>query len=97
MDDVEERVRERAYKLWVEEGKPQGRADAHWDMAAELVAIEDNQRATLKPVPAEGGEPVESAEIAANSGEVPTLTDQGEQVYPPRRAKGANKTRTAGG
>jgi len=36
----EDRVRERAYRLWQEEGCPEGRADAHRDMACELVAIE---------------------------------------------------------
>ena len=43
MDDHERRVRERAYRIWEEEGRPNGRADTHWEMARELVAIEQNQ------------------------------------------------------
>ncbi|MGZ8321568.1 MAG: DUF2934 domain-containing protein [Rhodoplanes sp.] len=43
MDDHERRVRERAYRIWEEEGRPDGRADTHWEMARELVAIEESR------------------------------------------------------
>lgn len=89
--DHEERVRARAYRLWQEEGCPEGRADTHWDKASELVAIEENYKSTLKPNPTEQfensptGEPVEPIEAVRNLGEFPTLTDQGEeQVFPDR-------------
>ena len=88
----EEKVRERAYRLWQEEGCPEGRADVHWDQARELVAIEENYRSTLKPNPTEQfensptGEPVEPIEAVRNLGEFPTLTDQGEEkVFPDRK------------
>ena len=48
--DLERRIRDRAYQLWLNEGQPEGRAEVHWDMATELVAIEENQLHTLKPV-----------------------------------------------
>jgi hypothetical protein len=32
----EDRVRAIAYSLWLEEGQPQGRAEAHWLKALEL-------------------------------------------------------------
>ena len=51
MDDFEKRVRDRAYKLWQEEGCPEGRAQVHWEKARELVAIEENIDLTLKPIP----------------------------------------------
>ena len=91
MNDYDEKVRARAYKIWEEEGHPDGRDEIHWEMARELVAIEDNYRATLKPVSPDGaeapsGEPIEDAEIAANAGEMPTVVDQGEQKYPPKRS-----------
>jgi Protein of unknown function (DUF2934) len=41
MSDLEQRIRERAYRIWLEEGMPEGRENAHWDMATELIAIED--------------------------------------------------------
>ena len=90
-DDHEERVRQRAYKIWLEEGRLDGRAEVHWQMARELVAIEDNLATTLIPAPAAGaeaakGEPVEEAKVAGNTGEFPTMVDQGEQAYPPSRS-----------
>src|SRR5215813_2230462 len=90
MDDFEERVRQRAYRLWVEEGCPEGRSDAHWDKARELVAIEENQKLVTKPVQGEGsGDPVEPIEAIENAGEFPTLMDQGEEQVAPRGRAGA--------
>lgn len=36
----DERVRAIAYSLWIEEGQPEGRAEAHWFKALELVNAE---------------------------------------------------------
>lgn len=36
----DDRVRAIAYALWLEEGQPQGRAEAHWFKALELVNAE---------------------------------------------------------
>ena len=89
MTDLETRIRERAYRIWQEEGCPEDRADVHWDMACELVAIEDNQRGTLKPAGGENlsdsGEPIEPIAAVENLGEFPTLTDQGEETAYPHR------------
>jgi len=75
--------------------------DAYISRASELVAIEDNQKQTTKPLAAgeragpEGeqiaasvgpqGEPVEPVEAMENLGEFPTLTDQGEEQKIPKR------------
>ena len=90
MDDFEKRVRARAYKLWEEEGRPEGRSQVHWENARELVAIADNFDLTLKPLPRPDqlgpyGEPVEPIEPAQNSGETPTMVDQGEEETIPHR------------
>ena len=88
MSDLETRIRERAYYLWLQEGCPEGRADTHWDQASELMAIEDNQKSTTRSVPPLDSNPetVEPIEAVENAGEFPTLTDQGEeQSYPHRR------------
>jgi len=76
---LEQRIRRRAYQLWLDAGKPEGLAETHWDQASELIAIEDNQRATLIPVSDHESEPIEAVR---NQGEFPTLTDQGEQQWP---------------
>ena len=89
MDDLQKRISDRAYKLWQEEGCPEGRADVHWDKACELVAIEDNIDLTLKPVRPEEigphGEPIEPLAPAENTGEAPTMVDQGEEETIPHR------------
>jgi hypothetical protein len=37
-------VRERAYKIWESEGKPEGCADKHWTMACEYAeSMQDDQ------------------------------------------------------
>ncbi|MDB5569951.1 MAG: hypothetical protein JWN93_1134 [Hyphomicrobiales bacterium] len=90
--DRDERIRRRAYRLWQEEGCPEGREAAHWDMASELVAIEESYRDTLKPNPLPEyennptTEPVEPIEPMRNLGEFPTLVDQGEEETYPDRA-----------
>ncbi len=85
-NDLEHRIRDRAYRLWLEEGRPEGRAQDNWDLARELVAIEDGQMATTRPVRDElPGEPIEPLEALENAGEFPTMTDQGEMKIPQRR------------
>lgn len=81
MDEREERIRERAHRLWEEEGRPDGRAEDHWFQAKEIVALEDGHDEALKPI-GSGGEPAEPIEALTNAGEFPTLTDQGEMQPP---------------
>ena len=90
-DDRDERARQRAYRIWIDEGRPVGRDRDHWELASELVAIEESLGDTLKPVnqgqTGPTGEPVEPLLAIENEGEFPTLTDQGEQAAPKRRGK----------
>lgn len=90
MNDRDERVRKRAYQLWEQEGRPADREMDHWDKASELVAIEENQMLATIPVGKSmnigpTGEPVEPVEAVENMGELPTLTDQGEEQAVPKR------------
>lgn len=83
--DDEARIRERAHALWEAEGRPEGRAEAHWQMAREVVATEDSLGDTLRPVDdplatSPTGQPVEPALALDNQGEMPGLTDQGEDA-----------------
>ena len=36
MDNREQRIRETAYRLWEEDGRPHGQAELHWDLAEKL-------------------------------------------------------------
>ena len=87
----DERIRERAYRLWIEEGQPQGKDAEHWEKARELLALESDPEEGKEKV-TEGynnagpwDEPVEEAATLENLGEFPTLTDQGEQQIPKKR------------
>ncbi|WP_218062037.1 DUF2934 domain-containing protein [Endobacter medicaginis] len=88
------RIRERAYHLWDEEGRPHGRDVEFWERATALIGMEDS--AGSGQLPATGPSPtetvIEEASIQENLGEFPAqLTDQGD-VTPtpkPRRAKAA--------
>jgi hypothetical protein len=87
MDDFDDRVKQRAYRLWVEEGCPEGRSEVHWDKARELVAVEENQRLATQPAPRGErgrGEPMESIASIRNAAEFPTMRDQGDQSAPKR-------------
>jgi hypothetical protein len=90
-DDLDERIRARAYELWKGEGQPHGLADRHWEIASELIAIEESQKDTLKPISSgptgPTGEPVEPLLAVENAGEFPTLTDQGEEQTAPSAPK----------
>jgi hypothetical protein len=88
VSDREARIRARAHQIWLDEGKPDGRADFHWAEAAQIIAMEDDPKAALRPVEGEGpyGEPVEPAVAVENQGEFPVLDDQGDkQTKPPIR------------
>jgi Protein of unknown function (DUF2934) len=100
--DHEQRIRELAYHLWEQDGRPHGRDVEFWQRARELVAIEENPEAGLLPNPMSRpatatGRPegVEEAEIQANYGEFPNrFTDQGErpQTPMPRQDKRTRST-----
>ena len=89
--DLERRIRERARRLWADDGRPEGGEDRYLGRAQELIAIEDNQQAATKPTRrssdahAPGGQPVEPLEAVENQGEFPGLTDQGEGTMAPHR------------
>lgn len=90
----EQRIRERAHQIWMEEGQPEGRDEAHWQMARELVAQQEGQRLATEPNPAAKGkqratrdDSAEPLQAVENLGDLPgALTDQGDrQPYPKPR------------
>jgi len=87
-DAYEQRVRRRAHEIWVREGKPEGRADAHWALAREEISEEEGIEATLKPNPLVEPEGPDAEPLLAVEGmaDLPgRLSDQGErQDYPSR-------------
>jgi hypothetical protein len=43
--DMEERIRERAFHIWIQEGRPEGRDKEHWELAKAQIAAEERQTA----------------------------------------------------
>lgn len=80
---IEHRVRERAYRIWLDEGMPEGRADLHWSMASELVATEEHE----EPSTADEAAP---AEAAARRPATAKAAESGKPVA--KRAAAAAKT-----
>ena len=60
MDDREKRVREIAYFIWEQEGRPEGQADRHWQAAREIVESQDAERKNVEGEPP--GDPPAEAE-----------------------------------
>jgi hypothetical protein len=77
--EVEQRIRERAYKIWLDEGQPEGRDKEHWELAKFAIAQHDGLATTLVSPVMPGSEPIEAL---INQGEFPTLVDQGEMQAP---------------
>jgi hypothetical protein len=44
IDDRQERIRQRAYAIWENEGRPEGSHRQHWDQASAEIDLEDSRR-----------------------------------------------------
>ena len=84
MDEDEEKIAAKAHELWEAEGRPDGRAERHWAEASEIVALEEGAgRSALLPVEETVGEPVEPTIALDNQGDLPVLTDLGDESRAP--------------
>jgi hypothetical protein len=48
MEDREQRIREKAHRIWEEAGRPPDKADEHWEKARQIVDAEDAEREALR-------------------------------------------------
>ncbi|MBP7003194.1 DUF2934 domain-containing protein [Amaricoccus sp.] len=68
VEDVETRIRERAHGIWESEGRPEGRAEAHWlAAAAEIVAKPARPRTPRRPADAPATPPGRRARATAKA------------------------------
>jgi hypothetical protein len=89
-----ERIRVRAYHLWLADGCPEGRDEEFWQRAEELQAMADYPVATLPVATPRGEEVVDEAALQDNLGEFPSLqTDQGEERPTPMTRSEARAAR----
>jgi Protein of unknown function (DUF2934) len=66
MADREDRIRELAYLLWLEEGYPEGQAERHWLTAEALIESEAPERKRIEGKPSR--EARDSAAVRGVSG-----------------------------
>ena len=78
MSEEDRRITARAKKLWEESGRPASGPHAYVGRARELIAIEEHQKDTLKPVGAQARESVEDIPLASDA----VFGPEGEPVEP---------------
>ncbi|MBX6370492.1 MAG: DUF2934 domain-containing protein [Rhodospirillales bacterium] len=81
----EERVRERAYEIWEQEGRTHGRDAEHWRRAEAEIAAEERQTTSTEST---------SAQIAADAGATtagPTEREKADAAPVRSRPAGARK------
>jgi hypothetical protein len=42
MDDLTQKIRDRAYQIWIDEGQPKGREHEHWEQAARELGVDSD-------------------------------------------------------
>ena len=73
MTDREQKIRERAHRIWEEEGRPEGREQNHWERAAREIDSEDGEPGKDQQIDHEQG----SGGVGASSGLQPGGTAPG--------------------
>ena len=53
---LEQRIRERAYKIWENAGRPEGRQLEHWELAQLAIAEQDALPTMMMKVPSLAGQ-----------------------------------------
>jgi len=83
---LEDRIRKRAYFLWEEEGRPEGRAEFHWHKARRLVeASEPALTADCKPMDEPGASVDEQIDDSFPASDPPSYNAGGRLGAPPQR------------
>jgi hypothetical protein len=88
VNHIEHRVRERAYRIWLDEGRPEGRADLHWEMASELVVIEESPGPALQPNPLQASEQTLARDEPVDQGEERTMAKRAPRKSAAAKAAG---------
>lgn len=91
MQNREQRIRDLAYRLWIEEGRPDGRAQQHWDLAADMIDADDGRLRAIHA--AEPADLALSAVAMAEGKGAPKSTAKvkAARVKPPAKRKAEGK------
>lgn len=80
----ESRIRELAYRLWLEDGQPHGKEAEHWEKARELLALESDSEGDVTDG-GNGGTRRAPVEEEGLPGEFPTASGQEKQKTAKKR------------
>jgi len=92
MPNREDRIRDRAHALWLQEGQPSGQEQRHWEQALAEVDAEDApaaKPAKKAPAPKKAAAPKKSA--ATTSGAAPAVAKVSKDAKKPAVKKAASK------
>lgn len=90
--DVQQRIRDRAYAIWVEEGCPHGRDTDHWLQAERDIAVSLTDTAPAALATAMDAEPAGmDAELPTMDAELPSM-DAEPAASKPKRARTGTAT-----
>jgi hypothetical protein len=56
-EEKEQRIRERAYQIWLDEGRPHGRDKEHWQQAEAQINAEEGEQQDRPKQSTQGGLP----------------------------------------
>jgi Protein of unknown function (DUF2934) len=77
----EDLIRDPAYRLWEDEGRPDGRAEAHWYQARDMIRDEESQkRATARPAVSAPAAPAAKAEPAKPPAKARTAVPRAQEL-----------------
>jgi len=74
MDGIEDRIREKAHEIWLEDGMPKGKEDEHWFKASDIIRRENFEDVVIQPnaaMEAEDFEGVVNPDPAARQSDEP--------------------------
>jgi hypothetical protein len=99
MDSIEKRIRDRAYYLWEEEGRPHGRDQDHWERARSLLGLETGSLTPSLTTPAEpteasgrqGQKSAEKARRAVRTGGAKQAAPAAPAVAKSKNGRSSNK------
>ncbi len=102
MSDIEQRIRDRAYQLWEQAGRPHGRGEEFWFAARREIADDTQDAApcgetagsTPAMTPQQSAHPVRAARAAgARAARKSAATDEVPQTAPPRESEAKRVTK----
>ncbi len=89
MDSVDKRIRDRAYFLWEQEGRPHGRDREHWEEARRLLGLEE----AVSPAPSFPAQAAQNATVTP--AEVPDTVRERSSAPAPRAVRVGGAKRAA--